>query len=183
MVDADDDRRPNSPWLELLADADAIADEYREAGLTVEVVEARDVVPWTGSVETDSAETDSAETDFAETDSKEDDRRGGFAVLVDAEAFDRLEPLVAEHRFGAAEVYRRSVADVTLVVAVEIDEPSRRAIVVPMYHRAGEAEAALTAAHESGELHVRVRPDGDDWLTFVHEEPALFGEPWSTRET
>ena len=172
MVDADDDRGPNSSWAELLADADAIADEYREAGLTVDVVEARDVVPWTGSVETDFAETDSAETD-----SKEDGRRGGFAVLVDAEAFDRLEPLVAEHRFGAAEVYRRSVADVTLVVAVEIDEPSRRAIVVPMYHRAGEAAAALATAHESGELHVRVRPDGDDWLTFVHEEPALFGEP------
>ena len=176
MVDADDDRGPNSPWAELLADADAIADEYREAGLTVDAVEPRDVVPWTEPVPDNADEDDPNGNEPNGDDSDDSGRRGGFAVLVDEETFDRLQALVEDHRFGAAEVYRRRVADVTLVIAVEIDTPSSRAIVLALYHREGEATDALAAAHEAGELHVRIGHDGDDWLTFVHEDPGLFGE-------
>ncbi len=144
---------PTSPWAEVLADATDIASEYREDGWTVEVVEPRDVAPWTG-----------------------DGPHGGFVVLVDDDSFGALEPLVEAGTFGAAEVYRRSIGAATVVVLVELDAPTERAIVLPLYYRPDEADQALAAARTADELQVRLRPDGsDDWLTFVHDDPTLFG--------
>lgn len=145
-----------TPWTELLADADAIAAEHREAGWTVDTVEPRDVAPWTEPA-------------------AGGEPRGGFVALVDGDAFEDLEPIVADRTFGAAEVYQRPIGDVTLALLVERDGPTERAIVIPLYYRTGEADEALASAAAAGELLVRVRAaDGDDWLTFVHDDPSLF---------
>lgn len=151
-------RSEGSPWAELLADADAIATEYREDGWTVDVVEPQDVAPW------------------AEPADEETGARGGFVALVDDADLRELEPIVDERTFGAAEVYQRTIEDATLVLLVELDAPTERAIVLPLYYRAGEADGALASADEAGELQVRVRADGDDWLTFVHDDPSLFDD-------
>lgn len=144
-----------SPWTDLLADAEAIAAEYRDDDWTVDVVAPQDVAPWTGSAADAAA--------------------GGFVVLVDDESFDELRPVVADRPFGAAEIYQRSVADAILLILVELDAPTERAIVLPLYYRSGEADDALSGATDAGELQVRIRPDGgDDWLTFVHDDPTLF---------
>ncbi|WP_290817849.1 hypothetical protein [Halovivax sp.] len=148
----------SSPWAELLADAESIADEYRADGWTVERLRTRDVAPWRTDEEPAG-----------------DDAAGGFLTLVGDESFDEIEARVAEGTFASAEVYRRRVGDAVLAIAVELDAPTETAVVVPLYYRPEEARAALDAAGAAGELQVRVRPEGrDDWLTFVHDDPELF---------
>ncbi|WP_254864228.1 DUF7529 family protein [Halovivax gelatinilyticus] len=148
---ADIDRAETEPWAELLGDAEAIASEYRAEGWTVERVDPIDVVPWA------------------------DDDGGGFAILADGNRVQALESLVSDRTFGAAEVYQRPVDAGSFLVLVELDEPTERAIVLSLYYRREEAENALSRANEAGELQVRLRStDGDDWLTFVHDDPSLF---------
>lgn len=148
-------------WTELLEDAAAIADEYRNRGWTVVAADTRDVVPWTA------------------TDGGNDAGKpaGGFTALLPDAAFDELETLVERDgaAFDAAEVYRRSVGDAVLAIAVELDAATDAAVVLPLYYRPDEASDALATALDRGELLVRVRSvSRDEWVTFAHDDPALF---------
>lgn len=180
MTDAAAGPDAAGPWAEVLADAAAITDQYRDRGWDVTVVEPRDVAP-------------------AETAD-----RGGFAVLVADDEYDRVADRVGDAsagdgdgagaaatgdggdgdgtgavdaggRFDDAEVYRRGLDDAVLAIAVERDPASEVAVVVPLYYLAAEARAALEAAQEGGELLLHLRPESsEDWVTFSHDDPSLF---------
>lgn len=142
-------------WTDLLDDAAAIAAEYREEGWEVRTVEPGDVTP-----------IDDADHD-----------RFGLSVLVPGSEYDALEELVERDgiSFDAAEVYRRSVGGTAFAIAVERDEASEAAVVVPLYYSSGEASAVLETALERGELRIHLRPLSiENWVTFEHDEPALF---------
>ena len=150
-----DDETAAAPWAAMVADAAEIADEYREREWTVERAETLDVAPW----------------------SAEDGSGGGLVALLTDDSYGRLSDLVDVDRraFESAEIYRRRVEDTVFLIAVELDAPSESAVVLPLYYRVDECQDALAAATADGRLQVRVRAEGsDDWLTFVHDEPALF---------
>ena len=154
MTDIDDETAA-APWAAMVADAAEIADEYRAEEWTVERAETVDVAPW----------------------SADDGSGGGLVALLTDDSYDRLADLVDGDRptFESAEIYRRRVEGTVFLIAVELDAPSMSAVVLPLYYRVEECEDALAAATADGRLQVRVRAeDSDDWLTFVHDEPALF---------
>lgn len=142
-----------SAWKDLLADAEAIAEEYRDRGWEVLTVEPGDVAPVT----------------------KEE--RFGFSVLLPDSEYDAVEDLVDRDAagFGEAEVYRRSVGNTVFALAVELDETTETAVVVPLYYVPAETEAVLETAAEEGELLVHLRPLSiENWVTFSHDDPSLF---------
>lgn len=140
-------------WKELLEDAEAIAAEYREDGWDVETLRPGDI------------------------SRVRNDERVGLSVLVPDDEYETVETLVERERtsFDAAEVYRRAVGDVVFAIAVERDEATETAVVVPLYYRPREAGEVLEAALEEGQLRLHLRPPSvENWVTFGHDEPSLF---------
>ncbi|MFC6716317.1 hypothetical protein ACFQGT_07565 [Natrialbaceae archaeon GCM10025810] len=160
-----------NPWLELLGDAETIAEDYADAGWDVTTVEPVDVTP------------------------VDDEERSGLAVLVSPAEYEAVEAAVdrEEATFGAAEVYYRALEDLQLALAVEVDEESETAVFVPLYYEISSARGVLEAALEEGQLRIYVHPgsvdegeadaasDGtsqptseDRWVVFFHDDPSLF---------
>ncbi len=136
-------------WDDLLADAKAFATEYREEGWEVLAVRPSDV------------------------SLAGDDDRLGLVVFVADDEYDDLEAVVEREAasFEAAEVYRRIVDDTAAVVAIELDERTQTAVVVPMQYSLSRVESPL----EADDLLVHVRPSSlENWVTFSHDDPSLF---------
>lgn len=142
-------------WDDLVDDARAIAVAYRDAGWEVLSVDVADVAPV----------------------ADEDRDRFGLHVFVPGEEYEAVETLVERETssFDAAEVYRRTIGGTVFAVAVERDEGNEVAVVVPLYYSSGEASEVLETALERGELRIHLRPLSiENWVTFEHDEPALF---------
>ncbi|WP_267641803.1 DUF7529 family protein [Haloarchaeobius amylolyticus] len=149
---------------DLLADATAIADEYREAGWTAHALEPTEVRPLTGD---DTAE-----------------QHVGLEVVVPADQFEPVDAAVTAENagFDASEVYSRRVESVALVIVAVADPATETAVVVPLHYDVAAAEPMLDTAQERGELLTHVRPadapendpDGGRVVTFAHDDPSLF---------
>ena len=140
-------------WAELLAEADAVAAEYREDGWEVVAVEPGAVSP------------------------AEKDDRFGLSVLLQGSEYDAVEGLVDRDgvSFDETDVYRNAAGDVMYVLAIELDTDSETAVVVPMAYSVGSLGRVLETALEEGELGVHLRPLSiERWVTFTHDEPSLF---------
>ena len=169
-------------WRDLLDDAAAIASSYREQSYDVFTVSPRDVAPLLvdGTADAAVASTDPRTDDPSgvPSDVPSDDRPvGGLVVLAVDETIEELAEAVGDEgrRFDAATVYQRSIGDVVLAIAVELDTTRNVAVILPLYYRREEARESLEAACETGELRLRVRSaDREDWLTFAHGDPGLF---------
>lgn len=149
---------PGTPeWTELLEDAGAIAEDYRENGWDAVVLEPIDVSP---------------------VERKE---RFGLDVEVSEEEYELVERLIADDAvaFGGAEVYYRPAAgdDRRFALAVERDEANATAVFVPLTYALSAAHGVFERALREEELQVHLRPEAaTEWIVFSHDDPSLFLE-------
>lgn len=143
------------PWDRLLDDAATIESELREAGWEAVSIDPESVSP----VETDD--------------------RVGFRAIVGDEEYDAVERVVRrpEVAFTAVDVYRQTEGRTTVVLAVERDDESQTAVLVPLYYERPEARSVVETALADGRLLVYVETaGGDTWVVFSHDDPSLFVE-------
>jgi hypothetical protein len=144
-------------WETLLADAEAMADEYAEEGTEPFVVHAGDVTPLTGEPL-------------------------GLDVLAPGDEFEALEELVADATFEVSHVYRTEAGATRLfVVVVEGSLPDSGgadpdvAVLVPAFLSLERAPPLEARAREAGVMYTHVRPlSNDARVTFTHDDPELF---------
>lgn len=163
---ADDDRaEPAGPlWDELLADARAIAEEYRDDGWDVIVLEPTDVSP------------------------VEREERVGLDVTVSAEEYAIVEELIEEGdvEITAADAYYRPLADEgsdqRVALTVERDESSETAVFVPLTYDIEDCRSVFETALVEEELLTHVTTDSTArWVSFSHGDPSLFLEEADVR--
>lgn len=144
-------------WEDVLDDAEATADEYREAGWEPILVHPGDVTPM-----------------------PPDHERFGLDVLVPDDEYETVSEAVEADgaAFDGVEVFRAAAGGtVFLVVAVE-DEASGRVVLVPAFYGVREAADTLAAARERGELPVHLRTlSNDETVTFEPSDPTPLFPP------
>ena len=147
-----------SLWTDLLADAHAIAEEYRDDGWDAVVLEPTDISP------------------------VEQDDRTGLEVTVSADEYDIVADLVdGAVTITAADVYYRPLAaegsDQRVALTIERDDDSETAIFVPLAYDIVASRSVFETALVEEELFVHVLADPDDgWVSFSHDDPSLFLE-------
>lgn len=149
---------PISPerWKDVLADAAAIADEYRSEGWEVLEVQPGSVSP------------------------AEKDERFGLSVLLPGNEYEAVEKLIEddEIEFDGAEVYANEIGNTVYAMVVERDTATETAVVIPMAYSISDLQRVFERALETGHLELHLRPlTIEDWVTFVHDEPTLFFDP------
>ncbi|WP_254762988.1 DUF7529 family protein [Natrinema marinum] len=159
------DESADSLWVDLLEDARAIAEEYREDGWDAVVVEPAAVSP------------------------VDSDDRFGLDVSVSAQEYDAVAGLIEEGAvtITAADVYYRPLADDgsdrRVALAVERDEDSETAIFVPLSYDISDARSVFETALVEEELLIHVLADPESgWVSFSHDDPSLFLEESDVRE-
>ncbi|NUB90522.1 hypothetical protein HT576_05675 [Haloterrigena sp. SYSU A121-1] len=163
-----------SRWTELLEDAAAIAEEFRDNGWDAVVLEPEAVAP---------------------IDCEE---RTGFDVGVSDEEYDLVESLIdgGDVTVTAADIYYRppeSDDEGRIALVVERDENTETAVFVPLrYDFEDEAtRSVFETALAAEEVFVHVTPTAaagattDDepanWVSFSHDDPSLFLEEADVR--
>ena len=142
-------------WEEVMADMEATAAEYREAGWTVVELHPGDVT----ALPTASADVESDRT--------------GFDVLVPGDEFAELEGTVADAAFDEYDAYRAEEGGVVFLVVAVKAEGRGSAVVYPLYYALSEAATMLRRAAEAGEMRTYVRPLEDDRrVVFTHRDPT-----------
>lgn len=139
-------------WEEFMADAEATAAEYEDAGWETILIHTGDVTPLDGD-------------EF------------GLSVLAPGNEFDAVSEAVAAEgaAFDESEVFRAVRDDIVYLVVVAEDHDRELAVVVPAFYRRGEAAELLRQATEAGEMRTHVRPlSNDDRVTFLHDDPEPF---------
>ncbi|WP_435061995.1 DUF7529 family protein [Halobaculum sp. EA56] len=154
-------------WDDVMADMEATAEEYREAGWEVTELHPGDVTPLP-NVGTVGA---GVEVD-----------RLGFDVLLPGDEFETVRALVEESEaaFDGYDAYRAQESDVVFLVVAMKAESAGRAVVFPLYYAEGQADPMLEGAAEAGELRTYLRPlDDSERVVFTQRDPdALFPEGW-----
>ncbi|AHF98522.1 hypothetical protein HALLA_06375 [Halostagnicola larsenii XH-48] len=147
------------PWIELLEDAAAIEGEFQDAGWETLFVEPEAVTP----VETDD--------------------RVGLRAVVSQDQYTAVEDLVGRDdiAFAAVDVYYQTEGQTTFILAVERDDETEHAVLLPLYYDLPDASSVLETALADGHLFVYLDPadepaetDEDRWVVFSHDEPSLF---------
>ncbi|MFD1565630.1 hypothetical protein ACFR99_19055 [Haloarchaeobius amylolyticus] len=151
-------------WDDLLTDARAIADEYREDGWDAVVLEPTVVSP------------------------VEQDERTGLDVTVSADEYDIVAGLIEEGdvTITAADVYYRPLAeegsDQRVALAVERDDNSETAIFLPLSYDITASRSVFETALLEEELLVHVMAEPEvGWVSFSHDDPSLFLEESDVR--
>lgn len=142
-------------WEDVMADMEATADEYREAGWTVLEVHPGDVT----ALPTASAD--------AESD------RVGLDVLVPNDEFRAVERRVGNAAFGEYDAYHAEAGDVVFLVVAMKSEETETAVLIPLYYARSEAETMLRRAADRGEMRTYLRPLEDDRrVVFSQHDPV-----------
>lgn len=141
----------DAAWEAVVADMEATASEYREAGWDALALRPGDVTALDGP------------------------DRYGFDVLVPDDEYDRLEGFVADAEFDAYEVFRAADAGRVFALAAVTATGAERAVLYPVFFDPTETDDLRAHASAAGEIDTRVRPLADDrGVTFTCEEPSLF---------
>lgn len=135
-------------WDDLVADMEATAAEFREAGWDVLELHPGDVTVVTES-------------------------NRGFDVLVPDDEFERLRELVDAGEFPDHDVYRAE-ADITFALLVLKDPDGERAICCPLYYDDDGLRTLGELADADGELWTHVRRLSEESVHFRHEHPDPF---------
>ena len=149
-------------WDDVMADMEATAEEYREAGWSVVELHPGDVTPLPTAAVAD--ETD----DAAEAD------RLGFDVLLPGDEFEAVRAVVeaSEAAFDEYDAYRAREADTVFLVVAMKAEAAGEAVVFPLYYDERVAGPMCSLAAEAGELHTYLRPlDDAERVVFTHRDP------------
>lgn len=167
MTDESADNEPDlaeSLWNDLLEDTRAVADEYREDGWDVVVLEPTNIAP---------------------VDSEE---RVGLDVTVSADEYDVVAGLIegGDVTITAADVYYRPLAeagtDQRVALAIERDDDSETAIFVPLAYDVTACRSVFETAllEEQLLVHVMAAPEHGR-VSFSHDDPSLFLEESDVR--
>lgn len=147
------------PWIELLEDAAAIEGEFQDAGWETLFVEPEAVTP----IDTDD--------------------RVGLRAAVSQDQYIAVENLVGRDdiAFAAVDVYYQTEGQTTFILAVERDDETEHAVLLPLYYDLPDASSVLETALAEDHLFVYLDPtdeltaaDEDRWVVFSHDEPSLF---------
>jgi hypothetical protein len=159
-------------WDETIADMEATAAEFREAGW--ETVELHP-----GAV---------TQLPAGETEDGYLDARVGLDVLVPGNEFEAVTDAVggidAEDdqetavSYDEYEAFRAQANDVVFLVVVMKSPETERAVLVPVYYDVQDADETLTRVREREEMRLFVRPlDDSERVVFTQQEPdALLPE-------
>jgi len=159
-------------WDDVMADMEATAEEYREAGWDVLELHPGDVTPLP-NVSTDGT---GIEVD-----------RTGFDVLLPGDEFAAAQELVEEldgtdetAAFDEYDAYRAQQSEVVFLVVVMKAEAAGEAVAFPLYYTEQQAEPMLEHADAAGELRAYLRPlDDAERVVFSLSDPGtLFPEDW-----
>ncbi|QZX98217.1 DUF7529 family protein [Halobaculum rubrum] len=158
-------------WDDVMADMEATAEEYREAGWNVLELHPGDVTPLP-NVSTDGT---GIEVD-----------RTGFDVLLPGDEFAAAQELVeglevtdeTSAAFDEYDAYRARQSDVVFLVVVMKAETAGEAVAFPLYYAEEQAEPMLERADAAGELRAYLRPlDDSERVVFSLSDPeTLFPE-------
>lgn len=171
---------PPSRWDSLLKDATAIAEEYRANGWKTIVLEPDEITPVAR------------------------EERTGFDVAVSTDEYQALEDVIerGDVTITAAEVYYRPPPDESdrrLALAVERDDESETAVIVPLTYEISDAQhvfetaltqeelllhvlsAGATGADGEGEFDSGREHEPERWISFSHDDPSLFLEETDVR--
>lgn len=149
-----DDGTFGAAWESLTADAEAIADEYREDGWDAHVLSPGDVTPLADG-----------------------ERPFGLSVLVDSTAFELVESLSSTESFDDCEVYSHVTGPLVSLLVVERSEAAQTALLIPAYYNKAEAAEFLDTVRDRGEVPIHVRALGTELITFTHDEINVFLPP------
>ncbi|WP_348607093.1 DUF7529 family protein [Halobaculum rarum] len=154
-------------WDDVMADMEATAEEYREAGWDVLELHPGDVTPLP-NVSTDGTEI--------EVD------RTGFDVLLPGDEFAAAQDLLegTEAAFDEYDAYRAQQSEVVFLVVVMKAEAAGEAVAFPLYYAERQAEPMLERADAAGELRAYLRPlDDSERVVFSLSDPGtLYPEDW-----
>ena len=146
-------------WDDVMADMEATAAEYREAGWDVLELHPGDVTP-----------LPNAGTAVSDV---EGDRRG-FDVLLPGDEFAAAQDLVEESDadFDEYDAYRAQQSNVVFLVVVMKAESAGEAVAFPLYYDDQQAGPLLDRAAAAGELRTYLRPlDDSERVVFSHHDP------------
>lgn len=140
-------------WDRVVADMEATAAEYEEAGWDTLQLHPGDVAVL-----------------------GEDDRGPGFDVVIpDPEYADLADVFASGAAVDETTVYRASLSGVTYLVVV-LQHADGTAVLVPLYYRIGDGdvEAAFRRADAGEEFRLRLRTLTGDQVVVGHDEYELF---------
>jgi hypothetical protein len=141
-------------WDEVIADLEATAAEYEEAGWETLQIHPGDVAILTG----------------------EDDAGPGLDILVPDPEFEELADVVETGQdVEETAVFRAGIEGVTYLVIV-LQHADGTAVLVPAYYLIGDGrvETAFRHAGERGEFRIRLRTLTFDEIVVGHGDPDLF---------
>jgi hypothetical protein len=143
-------------WDDLLEDAEARAEAYREDGWETLLLHTADVTPLAGN----------------------HDDRVGFSVLVPDDEFDELRSVFADTTVRRYDAYRTTVGGfVAFVLAIETGDDT--AVLCPGYYETDDdsADALFEQAQSAGSLTVYLRRLDDTTVELSLAEPSLLAPP------
>ncbi|AHG01808.1 hypothetical protein HALLA_00525 (plasmid) [Halostagnicola larsenii XH-48] len=157
----------NDRWEAFVADAESIADEYREDDWSVLELHPGDVAPQPGP-------SDRPSIDDETNDYESEYRSIGFDVVVPDDEFEELKDrLGTGFTVSRYEVYQAS----GFSLIAELDDDQREAVFVPLYYAPDTVERLERLALERGRIDATVRPlSRRRVVSFSHDEPSLFFE-------
>jgi hypothetical protein len=135
-------------WDDLIADMEATAAEFREAGW-----EPLELHPGDVTIVTDS--------------------HRGFDVLVPDDEFNELAAWVDQCSFSDHDIYRAE-AGITFTLLVLKAPDAERAVCCPLYYDDEGLRTLGRLADENGELWTHVRRLSEEFVHFCHDHPAPF---------
>ena len=131
-----------------MADLEATAEEYREAGYEVLAIHPGDVTPLPDDLALD--------------------------VLAPGSEFEELEGLAEEFEVDEFAVYSAEDDGITFALVVAKDESREAAVCCPVFYHETVATGLGARAEEAGIVNIVVRPLSDDsQVVFTLEEPRL----------
>ena len=148
---SDDHGTPSSvgeQWEDFMADLEATAEEYREAGYEVLAIHTGDVTPLPDELTLD--------------------------VLAPGDEFEELAQLAETFEVDEFEVYSAEDGRITFALVVAKDESQEIAICCPVFYHETVTAGLGARAEETGLVNIVVRPLSDDsQVVFTLEEPEL----------
>jgi hypothetical protein len=138
-------------WAAVVADVEATAEEYREAGAEVVELHPADVV---------------ARPDL-----------GGFTVPVPAAEFEALRTLVGTTELPLTDLYRARAGDVAFVAAMLTAADGSAAVCCPLFYDIADEDARAVErdSRESGALRAFVAPADDEGAVVLQfDDPDVF---------
>jgi hypothetical protein len=160
VTDPDDPARNPvaAVWEDLLADAAATAEEYREKGYDALELHPGDVAALPG----------------------EHGDRVGLDVLIPDDEYEAVATLFEEgFEVDGYEVYSSTAAGVAFFLVVVYDEDHRQAVLFPGFYTLDDDAVSelFDRAREEGRIRTYLRRLSGDFVAFRHDDPELFAPP------